>query len=133
MRTLLPGPQATAQRRRRRHCGSSSCPVAAVAEAPPAAPPSEAASSCSDASGFAAFSSAVAGGANLVPLVARLFSDHLTPVLAYRCLVRQDDREAPSFLLESVVNGDQSVRASRDAEAAVRCEFAHAFSGCLPS
>jgi anthranilate synthase component 1 len=46
-----------------------------------------------------------------VPLFKRIFSDHLTPVLAYRCLVKQDDREAPSFLLESVVNGNQSVRA----------------------
>ena len=48
-----------------------------------------------------------------MPLYKRIFSDHLTPVLAYRCLVKQDDREAPSFLLESVVNGNQSVRAPR--------------------
>jgi hypothetical protein len=34
-------------------------------------------------------------------------------VLAYRCLVKQDDREAPSFLLESVVNGNQTVRRGR--------------------
>ena len=47
---------------------------------------------------------------NLVPLFERLFSDQLTPVVAYRCLVREDDREAPSFLFESVVNGDQTVR-----------------------
>lgn len=46
---------------------------------------------------------------NLVPLYARLFSDQLTPVTAYRCLVRADDREAPSFLFESVVNGTQQV------------------------
>lgn len=42
---------------------------------------------------------------NLVPVVRRVFSDHLTPVLAYRCLVREDDREAPSFLFESVEHG----------------------------
>ena len=30
-------------------------------------------------------------------------------VLAYRCLVKEDDREAPSFLFESVVNGTQQV------------------------
>jgi hypothetical protein len=42
----------------------------------------------------------------------RLFSDSLTPVLAYRCLVKEDDRDAPSFLFESVTNGDQSVRAT---------------------
>ncbi len=39
----------------------------------------------------------------------RIFSDHLTPVLAYRCLVRQDDRSAPSFLFEAVNNGTQQV------------------------
>lgn len=42
---------------------------------------------------------------NLVPMYRRIFADHLTPVLAYRCLVKEDDREAPSFLFESVENG----------------------------
>ncbi|KAJ6716033.1 ANTHRANILATE SYNTHASE ALPHA SUBUNIT 1 CHLOROPLASTIC ISOFORM X1 [Salix koriyanagi] len=42
---------------------------------------------------------------NLVPLYRYIFSDHLTPVLAYRCLVREDDRDAPSFLFESVEPG----------------------------
>lgn len=42
---------------------------------------------------------------NLIPLYKCIFSDHLTPVLAYRCLVREDDREAPSFLFESVEQG----------------------------
>lgn len=42
---------------------------------------------------------------NLVPVYRRIFDDHLTPVLAYRCLVKEDDREAPSFLFESVENG----------------------------
>ncbi|KAG5598501.1 hypothetical protein H5410_029871 [Solanum commersonii] len=42
---------------------------------------------------------------NLVPLYRSIFSDHLTPVLAYRCLVKEDDREAPSFLFESVEPG----------------------------
>jgi hypothetical protein len=37
-------------------------------------------------------------------------ADQLTPVLAYRCLVKEDDREAPSFLFESVTNGTQQVR-----------------------
>lgn len=31
-----------------------------------------------------------------------IFADHLTPVLAYRCLVKEDDRDAPSFLFECV-------------------------------
>ncbi|KAI4306809.1 hypothetical protein L6164_030054 [Bauhinia variegata] len=39
---------------------------------------------------------------NLIPLYRCIFSDQLTPVLAYRCLVKEDDREAPSFLFESV-------------------------------
>ncbi|KAL1817259.1 hypothetical protein DCAR_0521682 [Daucus carota subsp. sativus] len=42
---------------------------------------------------------------NLVPLYRSIFSDHLTPVLAYRCLVKEDDRDAPSFLFESVDPG----------------------------
>lgn len=54
---------------------------------------------------FAEFKEASYKG-NLVPLFRRIFSDHLTPVLAYRCLVKEDDREAPSFLLESVENSE---------------------------
>ena len=46
---------------------------------------------------------------NLVPLYERVFADQLTPVTAYRCLVAEDDREAPSFLFESVVNSTQTV------------------------
>ncbi|XP_068474194.1 anthranilate synthase alpha subunit 1, chloroplastic-like [Phaseolus vulgaris] len=38
---------------------------------------------------------------NLIPLCQCIFSDQLTPVLAYRTLVKEDDREAPSFLFES--------------------------------
>ncbi|KAL2333347.1 hypothetical protein Fmac_014560 [Flemingia macrophylla] len=38
---------------------------------------------------------------NLIPICQCLFSDQLTPVLAYRALVNEDDREAPSFLFES--------------------------------
>ncbi|KAI6676231.1 hypothetical protein NL676_037027 [Syzygium grande] len=42
---------------------------------------------------------------NLIPLHRCFFSDQLTPVIAYRCLVKEDDREAPSFLYESVEPG----------------------------
>ncbi|XAR65919.1 Anthranilate synthase [Bertholletia excelsa] len=42
---------------------------------------------------------------NLIPLHKCIFSDHLTPLLAYRCLVNEQDREAPSFLFESVEPG----------------------------
>lgn len=42
---------------------------------------------------------------NVIPLYRTIFSDHLTPVLAYRCLVKEDDRDAPSFLFESVEPG----------------------------
>ncbi|KAG7554235.1 ADC synthase [Arabidopsis suecica] len=44
---------------------------------------------------------------NLIPIFRCIFSDQLTPVLAYRCLVKEDDREAPSFLFESVEPGSQ--------------------------
>jgi len=53
-----------------------------------------------------------AKGPLLVPVFRRLFSDALTPVLAYRRLVRPDDRLAPSFLLESVEGGDRAARYS---------------------
>ncbi|XP_043693209.1 anthranilate synthase alpha subunit 1, chloroplastic-like isoform X2 [Telopea speciosissima] len=50
---------------------------------------------------------------NLVPLYSCIFSDHLTPVLAYRCLVKEDDRDAPSFLFESVEQGFGSSNVGR--------------------
>lgn len=57
---------------------------------------------------FVEFKRAASQG-NLVPLYERIFSDQLTPVVAYRCLVEEDDHDLPSFLFESVVNGDQQV------------------------
>lgn len=53
-----------------------------------------------------------APSSQLVPLYRRLMSDQLTPVLAYRRLVRPDDRMAPSFLFESVVGGERIGRYS---------------------
>ncbi|KAK8562397.1 hypothetical protein V6N12_010478 [Hibiscus sabdariffa] len=50
---------------------------------------------------------------NLVPLYRCIFSDHLTPVIAYRCLVKEDDRDAPSFLFESVEPGLQASSVGR--------------------
>ncbi|KAF6159642.1 hypothetical protein GIB67_034604 [Kingdonia uniflora] len=50
---------------------------------------------------------------NLIPLYRCIFSDHLTPVLAYRCLVKEDDRDAPSFLFESVEQGSRSTNVGR--------------------
>ncbi|MDP7008818.1 MAG: anthranilate synthase component I [Phycisphaerales bacterium] len=50
--------------------------------------------------------------ATVVPIVRRIMGDHLTPVLAYRRLVAKDNREAPSFLFESVENGDEVGRFS---------------------
>ncbi|GJZ37716.1 anthranilate synthase alpha subunit 1, chloroplastic-like protein [Tanacetum coccineum] len=50
---------------------------------------------------------------NLVPLHRCIFADHLTPVLAYRCLVKEDDREAPSFLFESVEPGFRTSQVGR--------------------
>lgn len=47
-----------------------------------------------------------------VPIVERLLSDQLTPVLAYRRLVAPDQRTAPSFLFESVEGGERQGRHS---------------------
>jgi anthranilate synthase component 1 len=47
------------------------------------------------------------GQGNLVPLWECIVSDHLTPVLAYRCLVGEDDMDTPSFLFESVEQGPE--------------------------
>ncbi len=60
---------------------------------------------------FLRLAEGAAAGAH-VPLVARLMSDQLTPVLAYRRLVEPDEREAPSFLFESVENGERQGRYS---------------------
>lgn len=47
------------------------------------------------------------GKGNLLPMWECIVSDHLTPVLAYRCLVPEDNVDAPSFLFESVEQGPQ--------------------------
>ncbi|MCC7146472.1 MAG: anthranilate synthase component I [Phycisphaeraceae bacterium] len=52
------------------------------------------------------------GQGTLVTMYRRLLADQLTPVLAYRRLVEPDDRLAPSFLLESVVDGERIARYS---------------------
>ncbi len=53
------------------------------------------------------------GGATLVvPIGLRLMGDQLTPVLAYRRLVVEDERTAPSFLFESVEGGGRLGRYS---------------------
>ena len=49
---------------------------------------------------------------NWVPLYSRIMGDQLTPILAYKSLVQEDKRDAPSFLFESVVNGTQQGRYS---------------------
>ncbi len=48
----------------------------------------------------------------VVPVCVSLLDDQLTPVVAYRRLVAQDEREAPSFLLESVEGGERQGRHS---------------------
>lgn len=52
------------------------------------------------------------GGVLAVPICASLLDDQLTPVVAYRRLVATDEREAPSFLLESVEGGERQGRHS---------------------
>ncbi|KAL5984415.1 Allatostatin [Asimina triloba] len=87
-------------------------PGASVAEpslkhvAPIPAPPPPPASSVA-ADEFSKFREASKKG-NLVPLCQCIFSDHLTPVVAYRCLVKADDWDAPSFMFESVEPGFRS-------------------------
>ena len=53
-----------------------------------------------------------AATANVIPVVKRIMADHLSPVMAYRRLVAADNRNAPSFLFESVENGDEVGRFS---------------------
>ena len=53
-----------------------------------------------------------AASSNVIPVVRRIMADHLSPVLAYRRLVVADNRTAPSFLFESVENGDEIGRFS---------------------
>mmetsp|Transcript_8304 Transcript_8304/g.24880 ORF Transcript_8304/g.24880 Transcript_8304/m.24880 type:complete len:328 (+) Transcript_8304:143-1126(+) len=98
---------------RRDAMGKRSDRCVAVQAAPPVPDQVlEAALGASNESGPEARFREAAKRGNLVPLFQRILSDHLTPVLAYRCLVGGDQREAPSFLLESVVNGDQQGRYS---------------------
>ncbi|MEM1165653.1 MAG: chorismate-binding protein [Planctomycetota bacterium] len=52
------------------------------------------------------------GGCAMVPIAASALSDQLTPVVAYRRLVRPDARLDPSFLFESVEGGDRAGRYS---------------------
>ena len=73
-------------------------------------------------------------GPVLVPVFRRLFNDTLTPVLAYRRLVRGDARLSPSYLFESVYNGDQVGRysylaARPDAELLIRGGYATGTAG----
>src|SRR5688500_15779273 len=66
-----------------------------------------------DTPDFATFERlAQSGRGNLIPICRRVLEDQLTPVLAYRRLVRPDPRMAPSFLLESVVGGERVGRYS---------------------
>ncbi len=61
---------------------------------------------------LAAAAKAKPGVRLLLPVYRCLLSDQLTPVLAYRRLVRPDQRLAPSFLFESVIDGDRQGRYS---------------------
>ena len=52
------------------------------------------------------------GGRAAIPVAERLLADQLTPVLAYRRMVADDERTDPSFLLESVEGGERQGRHS---------------------
>lgn len=51
-------------------------------------------------------------GVRMIPTWQKVFSDQITPVLAYRCLISEDDLETSSFLLETVYTPDQAGRYS---------------------
>ena len=51
------------------------------------------------------FCMATVEGCNLLPLTRYIFSDHLMLALVYRCLLKEDNREAPSFLFKSIKYG----------------------------
>ncbi|XP_073114813.1 anthranilate synthase alpha subunit 1, chloroplastic [Elaeis guineensis] len=74
--------------------------------------PPSAAAQAADKEEAEKFAEAASKG-NLVSLHRCIFSDHLTPVLAYRCLVKEDDRESPSFLFESVEQGSRGTNMGR--------------------
>ena len=113
------GGVVVAARRKSVRARSAVAPRAAIADGPAAAA-SAAAKVAAAAAGKpkSRFSQAdefkqlVSEGHNLIPLYRRIFDDQLTPILAYRCLVKEDERDAPSFLLESVVGGTQTGRFS---------------------
>ena len=94
------------------------CKAQARAALPPTTRPRPA-GSCACAASTSAAANAefesfkhAAGKHNLVPLYTRIAGDQLTPVTAYRRLVSADDREAPSYLFESVQNGTDTGRYS---------------------
>ena len=75
--------------------------------------------------GLQAFREA-ASGANLVPLFQRILSDHLTPVLAYRCLVREDELTAgqpppPPLPFEALNKGDLQASPHKAHQACCNC------------
>lgn len=55
---------------------------------------------------------AAAPRVRMVPVWRKVFSDQLTPVVAYRCLVDANETEVSSFLLESVHTGERVGRYS---------------------
>ncbi|XP_078436420.1 anthranilate synthase alpha subunit 1, chloroplastic-like [Wolffia australiana] len=63
--------------------------------------------------GEAARFAEAARSANIVAISRRIFCDYLSPVQAYRCLVKEDETDAPSFLFESVNQGSKGPNAAR--------------------
>ncbi|MQL94864.1 hypothetical protein Taro_027515 [Colocasia esculenta] len=94
----------------RTSCSPSASPPSLVCRS--ALSPSATAASLAVKEEAAKFAKAAKAG-NLVALSRCIFCDHLTPVLAYRCLVKEDDRDAPSFLFESVEQGSRGTNVGR--------------------
>lgn len=75
--------------------------------------PSEQDFDCYDGIDLESFSKlANQDGVRMVPMWRKVFSDQLTPVVAYRCLVKEGDIDLSSFLLESVHTGERVGRYS---------------------
>ncbi|KAK1299503.1 hypothetical protein QJS10_CPB14g01734 [Acorus calamus] len=107
LRRLAPSPASASLRR---HVSSIRC--SAVYSAISSAAPSPARLAQQESEDASRFVRASESG-NLIPLHRCIFCDHLTPVLAYRCLVKEDDRDAPSFLFESVEQGIRGTNVGR--------------------
>ncbi|WVZ56372.1 hypothetical protein U9M48_006916 [Paspalum notatum var. saurae] len=105
---VMVGAASTARRKGRSGAGGVRCCAVAPQTSPVVSRSALAAKAAEeDKRRFFEAAARGSGEGNLVPMWECIVSDHLTPVLAYRCLVPEDSVDAPSFLFESVEQGPQ--------------------------